>query len=43
VVTRASEIPPATAPIPGVFWVAISWKALRDAGDGSEEADEGSG
>ena len=29
VVTRASEIPPATAPIPGVFWVAISWKALR--------------
>src|ERR1700743_2425444 len=29
VVTRASEIPPATAPIPEVFWVAICWKALR--------------
>ena len=29
VVTRASEIPPATAPIPEVFCVAICWKALR--------------
>src|ERR1017187_7292681 len=29
VVARASEIPPATAPIPEVFWVAIAWEALR--------------
>jgi len=29
VVTSASEIPPATAPIPEVFWVAIDWKAFR--------------
>jgi hypothetical protein len=29
VVTRASEMPPATAPMPEVFWVAICWKAFR--------------
>ena len=29
VVTSASEIPPATAPIPEVFCVAIAWKAFR--------------
>ncbi len=29
VVTRASEIPPATAPIPEVFCVAICWKAFK--------------
>src|ERR1019366_3295028 len=29
VVTRASEIPPATGPMPEDFWVAICWKAFR--------------
>src|SRR5437763_556538 len=29
VVTRASEIPPATAPIPEVFCVAVCWKAFK--------------
>ena len=40
VVTRASEIPPATAPIPEVFWVAMAWKAFKNADDGAEQADE---
>ena len=43
VVTRASEIPPATAPRPVAFWRGNFLEGVQNADHGAEQSHEGSG